>query len=44
MERETIPEAQARKIIFDAMRPPGSLPEIETVPSIRGLSPRTLSG
>lgn len=38
MERETIPEAQARKIIFDAMLPPGSLPEIETVPSIRGLS------
>jgi hypothetical protein len=44
MERETIPEAQARKIIFDAMLPPGSLPEIETVPSIRGLSRVSVPG
>src|ERR1017187_4101410 len=32
LKRETITYAEAQQIICDAMRPPGSLPEIETIP------------
>jgi hypothetical protein len=32
LKRDTITYAEARQIICDAMRPPGSLPEIETIP------------
>jgi hypothetical protein len=38
LKRDTITGAEAQQIILDAMRPPGRLPKIETVSSIRRLS------